>query len=331
MYSFHGCFSVYLNVQEGGMRLGILINDREYREALAEKISSYDNDIFVNILDGKTKDSSGSLILTDIRPEDVESGVLEAIKARTVFLTDCNEEDRDGCYRVFKYDSVTNIVSELSLAYNEWHGTGSFRNHTSRLISALCETDAYSAARCSSLARQIIYRHGGKVLILPLSYINEYGKRDNSSNTLSRLLYSIHTGRERSPDSFTYTDSYGVSMLLLQPGLNPIAYLEEDELLSLTYGLAGRFDTIICDVGTCFRSENLTIMKGSDRIVYFGTGRRFTDPETILGTDACKKLIRIKLTGEADEAMAIDDCIKQIYVSSNNENDKNGDDRKIRS
>lgn len=313
------------------MRLGILIKDKEYREALAKKISSYDNDIFVNILDGNTKDFAGSLILTDIRPDEIESGVLEAIKARTVFLDESQEEVSDGCHRIFKYDSVANIVSELSIAYSEWHGYGSCRIRTSRLISVLCETDAYSASRCSSLARQIIYRHGGSVLILPLSYINDYGKKDNSGNTLSRLLYSIHTGRERSSGAFTYTDSYGVSMLLLQPGLNPIAYLDEDELLSLVDGLAGRFDTIICEAGTCLRTENLTIIKRSDRIVHFGTGRRSADPEMMLGTDACKKLIRIKITGGTDEAMAIDDCIRQVYVSGKDENYKSGDDRKIRS
>ena len=31
------------------MRIGILIRDTEYREALVQKLSTYDNNIFVNI------------------------------------------------------------------------------------------------------------------------------------------------------------------------------------------------------------------------------------------------------------------------------------------
>ena len=69
------------------MRLGILIKDSEYRDALVRKLSSYDNDIFVNVLDGSAKDSDGCLILTDIQPAKVEKKVLDAVKDRTVFIT----------------------------------------------------------------------------------------------------------------------------------------------------------------------------------------------------------------------------------------------------
>lgn len=313
------------------MRLGILIRDEEYRRALAAKLSSNDNDIFVNILDGSTKESAGSLILTDVRPEELDSNVLSAIKARTVFLTDSISADEKDCHTVFKYCSVSNLVSELSLAYNEWHGSGPGRCYTARIISVCCETDAYAVSKCSSLARQIIYRHGGRVLILPLSYINDYGINENSSNMLSKLLYTIHTGRERGSDSFSYTDSYGVSTLLLPAGRNPIAYLDEDELKSLTSGLSSRFDTIICDIGTCFRKENISLMRESDHIVFFGTGRRPLKMSDILGADPGERLVNIKITGEADEVIAIDDCIKRIYSTENHDDNKNSDNKAIRS
>ena len=59
-------------------------------------------------------------------------------------------------------------------------------------------------------------------------------------------------------------------------------------------------------------------MKESDRIILYETGRRIVGIEGIIGKESCKKLIRIKLTGEADEATAMDDCIKQVFESNNN-------------
>lgn len=318
-------------MQEGAMRLGILIKDAEYREALATKLSTYDKDIFVNMMDGSVNNTSGSLIITDAKPEEIEKGTLDAIKRRTVFLTESDEVSEDGCHRVFKFGSVANIISELSLVYNEWHGEGPGRDYPARIISVCCETDAYAAEKCRALARQIIYRCGGSVLMIPLSYINDYGINDPGSNILSKLLYSIRTGRERGSDCFTYTDSYGISALMLPSGRNPIAYLDEDELISLTAGLASRFDTIICDAGTCLRKENLAIMKDSDHVIWFGTGRRASGIDGLPWADEGEKLMKIKLTGEADEAIAIDDCIKQIFAGENDGFYKSGNDRKIRS
>ncbi|MBR3376490.1 MAG: hypothetical protein IKG44_02245 [Mogibacterium sp.] len=312
------------------MKIGILIRDAEYRDALAEKLSLYDNDLYVNIIDNSTKHTSDYLILTDIRPDEIDQKTLTAIKARTVFLIDTINDDLKGFNTVFKYGSVSNLISELSIVYNNWHGSGPGRNYSARLLAVCCESDAYSSAICSSLARQVIYRHGGRVLIIPMAFINDYGRLDCDINTISRLLYSIHTGHERSSDSFTYTDAYGVSAIMLPSGRNPVAYLDESELKSLIAGLAKRFDTIICDLGTCFRNENILVMKESDRIILYETGRRVLGVEEMIGKETCSKLIRIKLTGEADEAIAMDDCIKQVFNNDNNGQIKSSNNKRIR-
>ena len=75
------------------MKIGILIRDAEYRDALAEKLSLYDNDLYVNIIDNSTKHTSDYLILTDIRPDEIDQKTLTAIKARTVFLIDTINDD----------------------------------------------------------------------------------------------------------------------------------------------------------------------------------------------------------------------------------------------
>jgi len=315
------------------MKIGILIRDEEYRAALVQKLSSYDNDIFVNIISNNIKDASGSVILTDIAPSGLDKKVLNALKPRTLFIVESYKKDVcDDCSTVFKFSSIPEIISELSELYSRWRGLGRGIDHTAKLISVCCESDSYSAERCRSLAGQIIYFRGGSVLILPLSYINDHGVNDLlKSNSLSRLLYSIQCGREGVMDSVTYTDSYGVSSLLLNNGRNPVAYLDEDELRTLVFGLSKKYDTIITDAGTCFREENITLMKGSDHIVFFERGRRKTGIEEILGEEAAEKLIKVRVTGGTEDVIAMDECLNKIFRNGGNEINKSRNSKKIRS
>ena len=69
------------------MQIGILINDKEYREALVERLSNYDNDLLVNIINGSESFSKNSLILTDIDPSTLDKNLLIKLKPRTLFLT----------------------------------------------------------------------------------------------------------------------------------------------------------------------------------------------------------------------------------------------------
>jgi len=314
------------------MRLSLLIRDAEYRDALANKLSLYDNDIFVNIINGTAHDSSDSLILTDIAPSSIDPSVMVSLKQRLVFLTVSVDSIPAGYNRIFKYSSISSMISELSYIYSSFHGSGPFRDHSARLIMICSENDALSAEKCLSFARQIIYRQGGKVIIIPLSYYNDYGVTDcgDSNNSFGRLIYSIHTGRERDNYSFTYTDSYGVSVPMLPRGINKLAYLDSDELGRLVSGLASRFDTVIGDAATCFRDENIALMKDSDDVIYFDAGRRTADIEELIGKENAGKLRVIRLSGDTEEAIAMDDCIKRIYGIGTDGDFESKDNRKVR-
>ena len=313
------------------MRIGIMIRDAEYRDALIKKMSTYDNNIFVNVIENNINDASGCVILTDIPPSELDEKVLSALRPRTVFITSSEKERSCECYTVFKFSSIPEIISKLSLAYSSWRGMGPGIDHTARLITVCCESDAYSAELCRSLAGQIIYSHGGSVLILPLSYINDYGVNEElRSNSLSRLLYSIKRCRAGRIECTMYTDSYGISSLLLSKGINPVAYLDEEELGILLSWLSGKYDTIIADTASCFRKENITLMKASEKIVFFERGRRVTGIEKMLGGDEMSKLIRIRLTGGSEDVRSMDDCLKKIFGTENNESIKSGNNQKIR-
>ena len=313
------------------MRIGILIKDAEYREALVRKLSAYDNDIFVNVIEGGASDTSDSLILTDLHPAGLEKTVLDSLIHRTVFLVSSDEGVPDGCNTVFKFISVPEMISELSLVYDRWRGIPMGVDRTARLIAVCCETDAFAAERCRALAAQIVYSHGGSVLILPLSYINDYGAPDAGKSSLSRLLYSLRSGRSGRLESVTYTDSYGISSMLLPPGRNPVAYLDEEELMILTSGLSRNFDTIIADAGTCFRNENISLLKKADSVVCFEIGRRVTGIEELFGSEAEKRLIRVKMTGGTEDVISMDECMKKIFGDRGNEGVKGRNDKEIRS
>ena len=314
------------------MRLGLLIRDEEYRDALVQKLSANDNNIFVNVISNNIKDASGCVILTDIPLSELESSVLKALKPRTLFITSSLNEVRDDCHTIFKFCSIPELISELSLVYNSWHGLGMGMDHSARLITVCSESDSYSSERCRALAGQIIYSHGGSVLILPLSYINDHGVDDPlRSNSLSRLLYSIRTGRDSFVDGVTYTDSYGISSLLLKKGRDPVAYLDEDELRTLVFGLSTKYDTIIADIASCYREENISLMKESETLIFFETGRRVTGIEEILGMETADRLMRIRLTGDTEDVIAIDECLRRIYGTGKNEGIKDRNSKEIRS
>ncbi len=313
------------------MRLGILIRDSEYRDAFVQKLSHYDNDIFVNILGKQVKDTSECVILTDIQPLELDEKTLKTLKSRTLFITTSEKDVPADCNYVFKFSSIPEIISEVSLVYNRWHGNAQGIDHSAKLISVCCESDAYSSERCRALAGQIIYSHGGSVLILPLSYINDYGISElHKGNSLSRLLYSIRSGRETNLESLTHTDAYGVSAMLLPPGINPVSYLDEEELRILIFGLSKRFDTVIVDVGTCFRKENIALMKESDHVIFFERGRRTTGIDELFANAGNNSPVRLRITGDTDDILVIQDCVKQIYGVEKNESVKDRDSKEIR-
>ena len=115
---------------------------------------------------------------------------------------------------------------------------------------------------------------------------------------------------------------------------NRIAYINSlaNQLVSVLFisGLSGKYDTIIADAASCFREENIAVMKTSEKIVLFERGRRKTGIEEMLGDEAMKKLIRVKLTGGTEDVLAMDECLRQIFGKGINESDKSSDSKEIR-
>ena len=296
------------------MRVQLLIRDKDYRDALTEMIAGTDMDIYLEVESDSSKDGS-SVILTDIRPDEIDMEILKKISKRTLFLasvrpgTDTSDDDVH-LHRIFKYSCLSSILSELVMVHHEWTGdTGGIRT-VSRTLAVISETDYRSSDRCIILARQIIYRVGGSVLILPLGPINDYSYDTGEAHGwFTRLMYLIDEGRDFPIDSFAVKDSYGVSYLMLPKGLNPVAGLSAEYLSKLIMSVGCRFDTLILDIGSSLRHENTDIASRSDGILFFGSGRRIPDIGKILGRDAEGKITQISTDTGADESISIDEFV----------------------
>lgn len=298
------------------MRIVMLMRDTEYRDAMIEMISGYDRDIFVEVA-GSSGVPGEAVILTDIRPTEIEDKSLERLRDRTVFLTSVpSEQDRDDTLHIlFKYSRVNTIVSELSLVYSLWSGHRGTISPSTRTIAVAGESDVMSADRCRSIAGQILYRYGGTLLIIPLGYINDYrpSSGDDGRGWFRRLMYMIDEARDYVADTFTDTDSYGISTIKLPAGPNPLPGLGYDYLSRLISSIGGRFDTVILDVGTAFSADNIRLIAESDNIIYFGNGRRIDDPALFISEESASRAKVITALEPSSEALAIDDIVSEIY------------------
>ncbi len=309
------------------MRVGMMMRDAEYRDALIEIMSASGKDIFIEVAAGRSV-SRESVILTDIMPEEIEAGSLEKIKRRTVFLSpvppggqhhdrsgyNSGTDKNNGCRIVFKYAGFAEIMAEISLAYSEWTGdTGSISSST-RIIAVTGESDLLSSERCRSLAKQIIYRRGGSVLILPLSFINDYrSPTSESRGRFRRLMYMIDEGKDYLPGAFTCLDSFGIEYLLLPAGINPLTALTTDYLSKLISSLCLHFDTVILDIGTCYSSKNIRLIQSADNILFFGSGRRIEDIGMFTGEQCSGRITKIGISDAGREALSLDDFVRETY------------------
>ena len=299
------------------MKVAMMMRDAAYRDAIIDKLSGYDKEIFIEIA-GSGGAQRDSVILTDIMPSEIEENSLSAICKRTLFLSSVpvsKNLQEDRCRVVFKYSSVQIIISELTLLYSQWTGNSGSIAGAARIIASAGENDYFHGPVCRSLAGQIAYRRGGRIIIIPLSYINDYrsGTDTEDGSWFRRLMYLIDEGRDYPAAGFTFTDSYGVSFLRLPDGINPVSSLDEKYLIRLINSLAGQFDTVILDIGSCFSEANLEMIRRADSVLFFGSSKRITDPGLFLGDGVTYSFINTSVNDPGAMARDIDDFVNDVY------------------
>ena len=298
------------------MRLALLIQDKEYRDAFIDSITDSGSEVLIDVISKGDKIEPDALIVTDAKPADLDAITFQTIKDRIVFLSNNHfiTPNNNPHIQLFKYGSISRLLAEISDAYNSWQGIEPRSAIKSKIIACCTDSDAFSGSRCTRIARQIIYRQGGSVLILPLGYINEHSvDHSRDINNFARLMYRVRKGVIPEPASISYTDSFGISRLILAQGRNPIAYLDQDELTALINGLSTVFETVILDISGCYRAENLNAIKNSGLVICLETGRRRINFEEIIPREDGEKLRIIKVDEGSDEDPAIDEIIGELY------------------
>lgn len=309
------------------MRIRLIIKDDEYCRAMLRTISQLDKDVYVEVGDygGAENIDDRTVIVTDLNTKDHSFS-----HNRVVYLT-ANPSDNirpnkpEEEQKIFKYKSISSIFSDIEQLSYLWTGITDSIDSVSSRIYAVCSDLADDSSRLSqALARQITFRHGGDILLLSLRYVNEYSLQDEKNNSkFARLMYYMDIGRTIPIDAFTYMDSYGISYLRLSTGLNPMAYMKEDDLIATVRNLSHmKFDTLILDIGDTYNEANIRMINSADNIIWFTSGRdRFDINDICVEKNVQEKVKRIAIYGkESDIELSIDDYVRNVYGIKEPEN-----------
>ena len=310
------------------MKIILVIKDLEYCKAFRNNIASVDKDVMVEVSRGGKLNGldSKSIIVTDIEPRKVDKKLIKQIVFLTKDPKDKGTEDSKTPYRkIFKYLRTSKILAFIEETYCSLTGEMERIDSSGTRIFAVCsDSNSSNGILCKTLARQIAYRHGGEILILPLRYINDYfDPNENDGNKFSRLLYYLKSEKECVLDSYLFKDNYGISYASIGKGMNPICKLELEDVLSLIKLFCkGKFETIILDIGDCFSDTNNEIISKSDSILFIKKGINFGLEDLIISDGAINRAGYINLfETEKDFELMIDDYVSKIYEVEGNDNE----------
>jgi len=306
------------------MRLKILIEDIEYRDALIEALSKSEKNVYIELIDSIDEDwfTYGTILLTDI-PEDLVieiAGVEYA--SRIIVLTACQMDcikpdsiEENKVNRVFKFQNASFILAQIAELNTVING-----NLQSRLVSTskyiVCGNSTEQCSLFSNiLARQIRFRHGGNIMILSLTYINSHPiSEERDCGKYARMMYLRSVGRAHSQDLYTYTDLYGITYLRLPVGNNPLAFMSSESLISLcSYLCDGVVDTLILDIGSEFSSRNQSLFKLADDILIVNRGGRSTDWNTFQPMNTKEIKQKTISFSDVDIELNLDDYLRDKY------------------
>lgn len=328
------------------MRLLLVFRDKEYQNALVERISNIDKDIYVDIGDASLGENyKSSIILTDISPDSIDEKTLKQIQDKTVFLVD-HETDNYGTFEkgkekieisknvtdesektftIHKYKKASEILRGIISIYNKINNLKYHKSINGKKFAIYSSCEDMSSLTSSMLSRQLIATTGKSVAIIPLSFINPFPDSvTDESRILSKFIYKMDTGQKIINEEFFIKDSYGISYLKMTKGVNELAYIKGDILAKLINYISENFNSVVIDIGTCFRKENIDIIKTSDRVISVNDGQIELDLNNILhNTDNSKfdnKLI--DLTFASDLSLQLSDYIKNLSGEEKIDNKK---------
>ena len=307
------------------MRIRLIIKDDDYRQAMVDTIGKSDKDVYVEIgkMDGCSDIGERTLIITDYPQDECNFLSIPDFSMRVIFLTinprDVFDPDDDGSYnKLFKYNSMSSIFSDVEQIYYKWTGETKTSLGLVGRVYAVCASEGIDSSKyAKALARQVLFRRGGSILVISLKYINDYACIDEKNTSrFSRLMYYLDIKEDYPSEAFTFNDAYGISYLRLPAGLNPVAYLGINDLENMVRSFShNNFDTVILDVGNTYSEVNIRMINKVDNIVWFDSDNNQFKLEEIYiekDIDSKTKIIMLKAK-DADVEPAVDDYVRSVY------------------
>ncbi len=248
------------------MELKLLIDDMEYLQVFAEMLMNSGTSVFAERVESLETDEGvlDVLYLTD--REDATKGLDESIAKRVVYLTPqksmINTDNEDEQYRVFKYDSVSNILSQLILIESEvFPQRGVLHASKGRLfvVAGTVDSEAYpDVARF--VARQLAYLLRGKVLLISTCSVNNY--RNNSvRDEFLRMYYCMRTNAKCDYDAFFYEDEYGINYMRTDGMINLFTDFSNEEFAWFMDNLLNLFPIVVADASTQLNVANRILIR----------------------------------------------------------------------
>ncbi|NLY82074.1 MAG: hypothetical protein GX078_04790 [Clostridiales bacterium] len=264
------------------MRLLMLIRDNAYCNALAKGIALSSKEIKITIIpfcNDKIDISEYNIVLTD---GDVTIFTKEFSKEemkKFVFLVNYLKEDTIYKYEncvdefpnynfIFKYKEIRFFISDILWYY--YQVTSEYNCHPIKgtMISFFSDKNVLNCSLYSKmLGKTLLDKEEKNILIFPLTYINSDIIMDDTVETnFKRLMYNINLNRKFPLEPYFYMDMYGLYHFRSKETLNPIPELFMKEFNGLIgYIMRNMFDVIIFDIGSNYNSNNLNVIKMSDK------------------------------------------------------------------
>lgn len=163
------------------------------------------------------------------------------------------------------------------------------------------------------------YRYGVKVLILPMSFLNNYSNSMVISRSdFLRLVYCIEERRVFSREVYFEKDNYDVEFLRLPSGINYLANLNEKVANRLLEFLGNNyFDFIILDFATAYTELAIDLIKESKYKIYVESGKNKLNIDGLLD-DKANEIIKINWdSGKDSIAIKSEDLAIKIFDEKN--------------
>lgn len=253
------------------IKVKILIEDEEYREALVNRLPFCDVSLGAEVVCSLDEGSREEdyLILTDRLPDEFEESSID--KRKIVYLSQYD----DGLYEnqanyISKYAPITDIVADLSQIYMETFGTHGMRNFNGVELISVCSFEESDISNISRfVARQISYIKQRKVLLMSLRDINPF-VCDCKAGEFERLIYKLSKSEQICIEKFFYQDEYGVYCIRSNELINRISQMHDDEKQWFIKELCKIFQVIVLHIGCSLSKCNVEIIRNSDVVFCAG-------------------------------------------------------------